>query len=122
MLTKYLGSSILAFSALAIACSPSIAQERRISHLMIPDSLSDSPPAVLKIASSCRSKCRQKVKSCKRRCPRVAQWAESAGPTAVMPTRTAKSVASAFACCIKDKSPTLTGLILKNCRQQDISA
>ncbi len=70
MLTKYLGSSILAFSALANACSPSIAQERRISHLMIPDSLSDSPPAVLKIASSCRSKCRQKVKSCKRRCPK----------------------------------------------------
>ena len=70
MLARCLGSSFLALVALAIACATSIAQEQRISHLTIPDSLSDSPPAVLKIASSCLSKCRQRVKSCKRRCPK----------------------------------------------------
>ena len=74
MLARCLGSSFLALVALAIACATSIAQEHRISHLTIPDSFSDSPPAVLKIASSCRSKCRQRAKSCKRKCPKASSW------------------------------------------------
>ena len=70
MLAKSLGSSFLAVIALAIACTTSNAQEQRISHLVIPDSLANGPPVVLKIASSCRSKCRQRAKRCKSKCGR----------------------------------------------------
>jgi len=74
MLAKSVSSSCLAFIALAFACATSIAQERRISHLVIPHRQADSTTVIQKIASSCRSTCRQRAKSCKRKCPKGSSW------------------------------------------------
>jgi len=68
MLPKSVASHFLAVIALSFACATSIAQEQRISLLVIPDGLANGSPAVLKIASSCRSKCSQRRNKCKRKC------------------------------------------------------
>ncbi len=74
MWAKSVGSSSLAFIALAFGYATSIAQEQRISQLVIPNDLSDSTTVIHKVASSCRSKCRQRVKRCKRKCPKGSSW------------------------------------------------
>ena len=68
MLAKSVASHFLAVIALSFACATSIAQEQRISLLVIPDGLANGSPAVLKIASSCRSKCSQRAKKCRSKC------------------------------------------------------
>jgi PHP family Zn ribbon phosphoesterase len=76
MWAKSVGSSSLAFIALAFICTTSIAQEQRVSHLVIPPSQADSTTLIQKVASSCRSKCRQRVKRCKRKCPKGSTWGQ----------------------------------------------
>ena len=69
-------SALQAASCMFVATTSVIAQDQRVAHLNVLQPSAGIPLDILKVASSCRSKCLKRVKRCKRKCPKGSTWAQ----------------------------------------------